>query len=146
MANRHTGPDPLKSFEKVERQAARSTVLAKRAQLSPAEISRIRVKIAKNVEDYLPIVDEVIRGTRDFSPTQARIFTALLNKVVPDLSATLHKHEPAEKDLNRMSLAELEEIAAGVASARANMIDPDDIVEGAVISSATTASFTPHED
>lgn len=129
-------PDPLKAYAKAERTAARSTMLANRAHLSPAEISRIRTQIAKNVEDYLPIVDEVIRGTRDFSPTQARIFTALLNKVVPDLSATLHKHERDTKDLNSMSLAELEQIAAGVANARAERLNPDDAIEGEVLSAA----------
>lgn len=136
MANKHTGPDPLKAFERAERNAARSTILAHRAKLSPSDIARLRTQIAKNVEDYLPIVDEVIRGTRDFNPTQARIFTALLNKVVPDLSATFHKHETDTRDLNNMTLAELEQIAAGVANARAEMLNPDDAIEGEVLSAA----------
>lgn len=149
MPGNRYGKDALKTYEMAERQAAKSTVLARRAQLSPSEIAAIRAKIAKNVTDYLPIVDEVIRGTRDFSPTQARIFTALLNKVVPDLSATHTRLEIDDKrDLSKMSMAELEQIAAGVALARSEMIDPDDVIEAAVVTSAasTPEPLTTLED
>ena len=117
---------------------ARAThALTKGRVLSPAEVARIRTQIARNVESYLPLIDEVVRGTREFTPTQARVFTALLNKVVPDLSATFHKHEHETRDLSNLSMAELEAIASGVASTKSEMLDADDILQGEVLSSRT---------
>lgn len=121
---------------KTEREAVRSTMLAGKHRLSPSEIARIRAQIASNVSDYLPLIDEVIRGTRDFSPTQARLFTALLNKVVPDLSASYHQHEHNTVDLNTMSLADLERIAAGV-EASLPPTTKDDLIEGEVLTPRT---------
>ena len=138
-------PDALKKYEKAERKAAWSTIMSNRASLSPTEIAKIRGEIARNIVDYLPLIDEVIRGTREFSPTQARVFTALLNKVVPDLSASIHKFEVDERSMDKMSLAELEAIASGVALTSQNAappMDPDDLIEGVVLSSAQPETST----
>ena len=109
-----TPPLTTKKLETIEAKTAFNRRLAGRGNLSPVEVARLRSDIAQNIRDYLPIVDEVIHGLRDFSPTQARLFTALLNKVIPDLSASFHQHEVSTRDLTKMSMAELEAIASGV--------------------------------
>lgn len=53
-------------------------------------------------------------GAVDWSPTQARVFGMLLNKVVPDLNASYVQHEHSNKDIIDLSREELERIASGI--------------------------------
>ena len=82
--------------------------------LSPNQVAKLRGQIAKNMSNHIVMVDEVLKGHRDWSPTQARVFSNLLNKVIPDLSASYHQHEHSHKSLTEMSRTELEAIASGV--------------------------------
>ena len=65
------------------------------------------------VKDQIVIANEVVMHGKEWTPTQARVFGMLLNKVVPDLNAAYHKHEHEIKNLTEMSRAELEQIASG---------------------------------
>lgn len=82
--------------------------------LSPHQVANLRGQIAKNMETHITLADEVIKGHREWSPTQARVFSNLLNKVIPDLSASYHQHEHSHRALSEMSREELERIASGV--------------------------------
>ena len=83
-------------------------------RLSPAQSSKIRGQIANFVRNQLDLANEAILGNIEWSPTQARVFATLLNKVVPDLSASYHQHEINHKDVIDLSRDELERIAAGI--------------------------------
>ena len=82
--------------------------------LSPNQVANLRGQIAKNMSNHIVMADEVLKGHREWSPTQARVFSTLLNKVIPDLSASYHQHEHSHKSLTEMSRTELEAIASGV--------------------------------
>lgn len=81
--------------------------------LTPQAASRIRGSIMARVPKYLEMADEVMAGDRKWSATQARVFSTLLNKVVPDLSASFVQHEHTTRDLRELSREELERIARG---------------------------------
>jgi len=81
--------------------------------LTPQAASRIRGSIMTRVPKYLEMADEVMQGDRKWSATQARVFATLLNKVVPDLSASFVQHEHTTRDLRELSREELERIARG---------------------------------
>ena len=65
--------------------------------LSPNQVANLRGQIAKNMSNHIVMADEVLKGHREWSPTQARVFSNLLNKVIPDLSASYHQHEHSHK-------------------------------------------------
>jgi len=66
------------------------------------------------MQTHLTLADEVVKGHIEWTPTQARVFSSLLNKVIPDLSASYHQHEHSVKNITEMSREELERIASGV--------------------------------
>lgn len=81
--------------------------------LTPQAASRLRGSIMARVPKYLDMADEVMSGERKWSATQARVFATLINKVVPDLSASFVQHEHSTRDLRELSREELERIARG---------------------------------
>jgi hypothetical protein len=82
-------------------------------ELTPAQISNMRYKLARHVTKHIEYANEVLTGTRVWSPTQARVFATLINKVVPDLSTSFHKHQHEHKVLTELSRDELLKIASG---------------------------------
>lgn len=84
--------------------------------LSPAVTARLRGRIAAHVSEHIDIAAAVISGKISWTPTQARVFSDLLKKVVPDLSASHVTHE-STKDVSQFTREELERLAAGDASA-----------------------------
>jgi len=82
--------------------------------LSPHQVANLRGQIASKMQTHLTLADEVVKGHIEWTPTQARVFSSLLNKVIPDLSASYHQHEHSHKALTEMSREELERIASGV--------------------------------
>ena len=82
--------------------------------LSPHQVANLRGQIASKMQTHLTLADEVVKGHIEWTPTQARVFSSLLNKVIPDLSASDHQHEHSHKALTEMSREELERIASGV--------------------------------
>ena len=83
----------------------------------------MRAKIANKVTKHLEIADKVIKGEVSWSPTQARVFATLINKVIPDLTASYNQHEHNHKNISELSRTELEAIAAGT----------NEIAEGEVV-------------
>jgi hypothetical protein len=94
-----------------------TTRLATQAEgLTPQQIQGLRYRISMMVEDHLEIAHQVLLGLRDWSPTQARLFLGLLNKVVPDISANFHEHRVVSS-AEELSREQLEAIANGEQSA-----------------------------
>jgi hypothetical protein len=86
---------------------------AGKMELTPAQSAQIRGQIANYVKDQITIANEVVMNGKDWTPTQARVFGMLLNKVVPDLNASYVQHEHQVKNLTEMTREELEAIASG---------------------------------
>lgn len=82
--------------------------------LTPQQVAVLRGKISEKLSKNLTMAQEVLNGTREWNPTQARVFTALLNKVIPDVSLSFAQVDVQSKDMNNLSRKELEEIASGI--------------------------------
>ena len=87
----------------------------------------MRAGLFRRVSSQLNEAHAVVMGKQEWSPTQARVFATMLNKVVPDLTAAFVQHEHNIQDApEKMSRQQLEAIASGVN----NIIDADVINEG----------------
>ena len=90
--------------------------LMAQTELTPAQSAKIRGQIANYVRDQITDAHMVVMGDKQWNPTQARVFSALLNKVVPDLNASYVQHEHTTKEITDLSREELEAIAQGVST------------------------------
>ena len=90
--------------------------LMEKVELTPAQSAKIRGQIANYVRDQITDAHMVVMGDKQWNPTQARVFSALLNKVVPDLNASYVQHEHTTKEITDLSREELEAIAQGVST------------------------------
>ena len=63
--------------------------------LTPAQAAKVRSYIFGLLRAQIPCAHQVVMGEVEWSPTQARVFAALLDKCVPDLLASFIQHEHA---------------------------------------------------
>lgn len=111
-----------------EPRVAKALKAADSTGLSPRQMSKLRKDILACVQDQLTEAHKVVMGDAlkatdedgfavsptVWSPTQARVFGMLLNKVLPDLTASHTKVETTiTKPVEQMSLTELEALVAG---------------------------------
>lgn len=82
------------------------------AVFNPQRANELRAQIFSVARKGVAMAEEVIEGKREWSPSQARVFTALLDKVVPNLSASFSQKEVIHRDHRDMSLADLESLVA----------------------------------
>ena len=94
--------------------------------LTPAQSAQIRGQIARFVGDQITVANEVVMNGKEWTPTQARVFGMLLNKVVPDLNASYVQHEHQTKNLTEMSRDELEAIASGINTIEGEIVEDAD--------------------
>ena len=87
------------------------SVTASSGPLSPEDSSILRGRIAAYIEAQLAVANNVVLGFKEWSPTQARVFGMLLNKVIPDLNASFIEKHTTHTDLAQLSRAELEHLA-----------------------------------
>jgi hypothetical protein len=121
------GRKPLTEAEKRDRRVARA--LAKMADvkpITPERMKAMRAEIAACVDEQLIEAHKQVMGTAEtpWSPVQARIFSTLMNKVLPDLRASHVTKEDVSKPLTELSREELEEMVAKAAS-RPDTIDAE---------------------
>lgn len=81
-------------------------------EVTPESVANLRARIYNTVSTRLPDVDDVLTGRKVWSNQQTRLFTALLNKVTPDLSANFVKTEGTVRRVSELSRADLEKIVA----------------------------------
>ena len=86
------------------------------ARLTPDEAARLRAVIGLFVKDQLVSAHRVVMGVQKWDAVQARVFSNLLNKVIPDLNASFVQQETVTRDLTQLSRDELEAIARGSAA------------------------------
>ena len=85
------------------------------AKLTPLQVANMRAGLYRRVEKQIDEAHNVVMGKQEWNPTQARVFTAMLNKVMPDLTAQFVQHEHAVQEApEKMSREQLEAIASGM--------------------------------
>lgn len=87
--------------------------LARALPFTPREAERLRQRLATHVAHHLDTVNEVLAGKVRWDGSQVRLFTHLLNKVMPDVSFSHHLHETVRKPLRELTREQLERIASG---------------------------------
>ena len=93
--------------------------------LTPTQSAKIRYQISRYISEQLPLAHSVVTGSTNWNPTQARVFSTLLNKVVPDLTAAFVQHDVTNRPLTELSRSELEAIASSASDTSAlEPIDP----------------------
>lgn len=130
------GPKPLTEEQKKERRMSRALkAAAKGVTLGPNQVAKMRGEIAAAVADQLEQAHKAVMGTGGvtWSPTQARIFGMLLNKVLPDLHASQIQSAKRD-DITSLTRDELEQIVAEARTIEAEAVTPDDDIEDAELS------------
>ena len=79
--------------------------------LTPGQSAKVRSYIFGLLRAQIPLAHRVVMGEVEWSPTQARVFGQLLDKCVPDLSASFMVSEKDDSDLAMLSRRELEALA-----------------------------------
>lgn len=98
------------------------------AKLTPLQVSQLRRRLYEHVDKQVDEAHGVVMGKKNWSPTQARVFSTMLNKVIPDLNASFvqHEHQITEAP-EKMSRAQLEAIAATMGDIiDAEVVEEDD--------------------
>lgn len=81
------------------------------AAIPPEKIDELRRGVFNVVSANLPRVREVLAGTRKWDPQQVKLFTTLMNKVMPELSES-YSETHATHSLDEMSPEQLRAIIA----------------------------------
>ena len=79
--------------------------------LTPGQSAKVRSYIFGLLRAQIPLAHRVVMGEVEWSPTQARVFGQLLDKCVPDLTASFMVSEKDDGDLALLSRRELEALA-----------------------------------
>ncbi len=82
--------------------------------LTPAQSAKVRTYVFGLLRAQVPLAHRVVMGEAEWSPTQARVFATLLDKCLPDLSASFVQSEQLDRDVSTMSRRDLEALAAGM--------------------------------
>ena len=119
MATYRKNPNPLKSTGSLP-------------PVSPVEIDRVRRSVLDVVRKNIPKVRSVLNGDSNWSNQQVRLFSTMLNKVMPDLHHSFNQHSHEHKKVTELSIDELQQIAS-----KADELDKD-VVEVEVIEKENT--------
>ena len=80
--------------------------------VTPIEVDRVRRSVLDVVRNNIPKVRSVLKGDTNWSNQQVRLFSVMLNKVMPDLHHSFNEHSVEHKTVDQLSIQELEQIAA----------------------------------
>lgn len=96
--------------------------------ITSLQLNKARSRIMRIVEHNLETADKVLRGNVSWTPTQARVFGQLMNKVIPDITASFIKKEVTTNSVRDMSIEDLEAIVRGhhIREALESVKDGDD--------------------
>lgn len=104
--------EDLAAIRRAQDEAKHIVSLAHTNEVTPESVANLRARIYNTVSTRLPEVDAVLAGRKNWSNQQVRLFTSLLNKVTPDLSANFVKTEGTTRKVVELSRGELEAIVA----------------------------------
>ena len=104
--------------------------------VTPLEVDRVRRSTLDIVRKQMPIVRQVLDGTREWNNQQVRLFGMMLNKVMPDLHHSFNEHTIENKEVHELTFDELNQIAAQALKVEEDENDTN----------TTTSSETPTEN
>lgn len=123
----------IQEDNETRRQAERDTLTALRnaefTEVTPQNVSRLRARIFRTVEQRLVDADAVLAGRKVWTGHQVQIFRALLSKVMPDVHHSEVSVGVESRDLNELSRDELEALVASHRLAESKTIDAAAILE-----------------
>ena len=76
------------------------------------EVDKVRGRVLETVKENLPNVRGVLNGKLRWTNQQVKLFQIMLNKVLPDLSASMNEHIHKNRTVDQLTRAELEAIVA----------------------------------
>lgn len=79
-------------------------------RVTPEEMDKIQRQVLDTVKHSLPAARGVLMGSIRWTNQQVKLFQIMLNKVMPDLSHSQVDVTRTDKDPNKMTREELEEI------------------------------------
>lgn len=122
------GPQLTPEQQKERRMTRALKAASKGVTLGPQQIAKMRTEIMACVEEQLVEAHKAVMGNGKtfWTPTQARVFGMLLNKVLPDLHMT-HLQSSKQDDIKSLTRDELEQIVAEARAIEAEATLPDDI-------------------
>jgi hypothetical protein len=127
-----SGLDPRNAVRR--KQAIKSErSLSTTIPLAPEEVASVRRRAYNIINKQIPTVSKVLDGTTSWNNQQVRLFSIMLNKVMPDLHHSFNEVSIEEKSLTELSISELETIVkqAALAESRATLDDAIATVEDA---------------
>jgi len=83
---------------------------ARKMPVTPQDVQAFRRRIMDVVEDNVGRAQQVLEGTEVWTNAQVRVFSVLLNKVVPDLHHSYSEVSVQKKKLDDLTREELEGI------------------------------------
>lgn len=112
MATYRKNPNPLKSTGSLP-------------PVSPLEIDRVRRSVLDVVRKNIPKVRSVLNGDSNWTNQQVRLFSTMLNKVMPDLHHSFNQHSHEHKKVTELSIDELQLIASKADELDKDVIEQD---------------------
>lgn len=109
--------------------------------VTPVQVDRVRRSVLDVVRNNIPEVREVLAGSKKWDNQQVRLFTVMLNKVMPDLHHSFNEHSIENKQVHELTVDELMEIAKQGAEA-----EDADFKEVENEPDTTTGGETPTHD
>ena len=79
--------------------------------VTPQQVDRVRRSVLDVVRNKIPDVRLVLDGSKKWDNQQVRLFGMMLNKVMPDLHHSFNEHTVENKNMDELSIEELQEIA-----------------------------------
>jgi len=96
-------------------------------QVTSEAVDKVRSRVLFTVQENLPNVRNVLGGRLKWTNQQVKLFQIMLNKVLPDLSASMNEHMHKHKTIDQLTRAELEAIVAQ--GKRADKEDPINTID-----------------
>lgn len=105
----------------------------KLAPLAPDEVAAVRRSAYNIIAKQIPTVGKVLSGQKKWDAQQVRLFSIMLNKVMPDLHHSFNEVSIEDKSLTELSISDLESIVkqAALEEARANITEAITTIEDA---------------
>lgn len=94
---------------------SKGTALVRRIRqdvLSPRDVTEIRSRIKSSLSQHINSADKVLTGSIKWDANQVKIFQILMNKVVPDIHASVAEVSVTNRNIHELSVDQLQEIAA----------------------------------
>jgi|TARA_B100000424_G_scaffold123887_1_gene93929 hypothetical protein len=79
--------------------------------VTPQQVDRVRRSVLDVVRNKIPDVRLVLDGSKKWDNQQVRLFGMMLNKVMPDLHHSFNEHTVENKNMDELTIEELQEIA-----------------------------------